>query len=158
MNPLHPRIRWIWRLLGLLGAVFIAAVLAPLEIWVLRPAGILTSLPAGGLTAAILILGLAIGLGWPTLRYRAWRWRVEPDRVVIQRGVLWRTRSLVPRVRIQHVDTRSSPLQRWLGLNTLVIYTAGTRGADVSIPGLTAMEAERFRDELGRLDELEREP
>lgn len=158
MNPLHPRIRWIWRLFGLLFAFFITAVIGVLEAWVLRPQEILTSVPADGLTVAILILGLAIGLGWPTLRYRAWRWGVEPDRIVIQRGVLWRTRSLVPRVRIQHVDTRSSPLQRWLGLNTLVIYTAGTRGADVAIPGLAAAEAERLRDELGQLDELEREP
>ncbi len=92
---------------------------------------------------------------WPRLRYRYWRWQVEPDRVLIERGVLWRSRSLIPRVRIQHVDTRSSPLQRWLGLSSLIIYTAGTRGADAEIPGLAAADAEALREELAQLEELD---
>ena len=53
------------------------------------------------------------------------------------------------------MDTRTSPLQRWLGLSSLVIYTAGTRGADVEIPGLTADDAERLREELAELEELD---
>ena len=72
---------------------------------------------------------------------------------MIERGVLWRARSVIPRVRIQHVDTRTSPLQRWLGLASLVIYTAGTRGADAEIPGLAAEDAERLREELAQLEE-----
>ncbi|NIR46763.1 MAG: PH domain-containing protein, partial [Gemmatimonadetes bacterium] len=98
---------------------------------------------------------LALAVLWPGLRYRYWRWQVEPDRVLIQKGVVWRSRSLIPRVRIQHVDTRSSPLQRWLGLASLVIYTAGTRGADVEIPGLAGEQAEGLREELARLEELD---
>jgi hypothetical protein len=38
---------------------------------------------------------------------------------------------------------------------SLVIYTAGTRGADASIPGLAADDAERLREELARLEELD---
>ncbi len=82
------------------------------------------------------ILGLALALLWPPLFYRCWRWEVLPDRVLIQRSVIWRSRSLIPRVRVQHVDTRTSPLQRWLGFSSLIIYTVGTRGADAEIPGL----------------------
>ncbi len=80
---------------------------------------------------------------------------MEADRVLIQKGVIWRSRSLIPRVRIQHVDTRSSPIQRWLGLNSLVIYTAGTRGADAEIPGLEVGQAEELREELAQLEELD---
>lgn len=154
MNRLDPRVTWIWRLGGLTIAVILTLGVAALESFVLLPRGLA---PVGPfrLTAAVLVFALTFGLAWPSLRYRAWGWRVEPDRVLIRKGVLWRTRSLVPRVRIQHVDTRSSPLQRWLGLNTLTIYTAGTRGADVSIPGLEAREAEALREELARLEEVE---
>ncbi|NIR44291.1 MAG: PH domain-containing protein, partial [Gemmatimonadetes bacterium] len=49
----------------------------------------------------------------------------------------------------------TSPLQRWLGLTALVIFTAGTRGADAEIPGLAADEAIRLRDELARLEEID---
>lgn len=157
MNPLDPRVTIAWRLTGLIFALPATAIVGLIEGVVLAPVGIRLIAPGviAGL-AALLIIGLS--LLWPGLRYRFWRWQVEADRVLIVKGVLWRSRSLIPRVRIQHVDTRSSPLQRWLGLNSLVIYTAGTRGADAEIPGLAADEAERLREELARLEELDDRP
>lgn len=152
MSPLDPRVRTLWRILGVGLALMFSAIVALSEALIIAPAG-LTPLPAGSIGLAALALSLTLGLGWPALRYRYWRWRVEPDRVLIQRGVVWRARSLIPRVRVQHVDTRTSPLQRSLGLSSLIIYTAGTRGADVEIPGLTTEEAERLREELGHLQE-----
>ena len=115
------------------------------------PNGLMLIVP-GALTGLAAFAILTPALLWPTLRYRCWRWEVEDDRVVIQRGVVWRTRSVIPRVRIQHVDTRSSPLQRWLGLASLVIYTAGTRGADAEIPGLATETAERLREQLAEIE------
>ncbi len=154
MNPLHPEVVLVWRLSGLLTALFFTAIVAALEGLFLTPKGLALIAPRVivGLTALIVI---PLALIWPRLRYRYWRWQVEADRVLIERGVLWRSRSLIPRVRIQHVDTRSSPLQRWLGLSSLIIYTAGTRGADVEIPGLAADDAEALREQLARLEELD---
>lgn len=154
MNRLHPQIVLAWRLSGLLTALLVTAIVAALDSLVLAPQGLTLIAPTVivGLTA---IIGITLALIWPGLRYRHWRWQIESDRVLIERGVLWRSRSLIPRVRIQHVDTRTSPLQRWLGLSSLIIYTAGTRGADVEIPGLTADDAEALREELAHLEELE---
>ena len=42
----------------------------------------------------------------------------------------------MPRSRIQHTDVTQGPFERWLGLGTLVIYTAGTEHAAVPIEGL----------------------
>ena len=109
----------------------------------------------GLIVGLVALLMFTLALTWPGLRYRYWRWSVRPDQVLIQKGVVWRSRSLIPRVRIQHVETRTSPLQRWFGLASLVIYTAGTRGADAEIPGLTAEEATLLRDQLAQLEELD---
>lgn len=154
MNPLHPRVIPIWRLSGVFTVLVLTAVSAAIEAVVLAPEDIALLTP-GALSLIVGASGLGFAILWPPLRYRHWRWSVHSDRVVIQRGVVWRTRSLIPRVRIQHVDTRSSPLQRWYGLSSLVIYTAGTRGADAEIPGLDAENAERLREELARLEELD---
>jgi membrane protein YdbS with pleckstrin-like domain len=137
-----------------LAAFVLTALVGAFEAAALNPEGVVLLTPGliTGLTAALTLL---LALVWPTLRYRYWRWQIEPDRVRIQKGVVWRSRSLIPRVRVQHVDTRSSPLQRWLGLSSLIIYTAGTRGADAEIPGLAAEDAERLRDELAQLEELD---
>ncbi|HSG80650.1 MAG TPA: PH domain-containing protein [Gemmatimonadota bacterium] len=154
LNPLHPNIVIAWRLGGLITAAVWTAIAGSIEFLAVIP-GIGPILAPGAVTGSVAVLAFTLALLWPGLRYRYWRWRVEPDRVLMQKGVIWRSRSLIPRVRIQHVDTRSSPLQRWLGLTSLVIYTAGTRGADATIPGLTADEAVSLRDELARLEELD---
>ena len=102
----------------------------------------------GGVAA--LAVGL-LGLVWVALRYRVWAYEVRTDALYLQRGVLTHTRTLAPYVRIQHVDTSRGPLERGLGLSTLVVYTAGSRGADVSVPGLTPEEATDLQDRLKEL-------
>ncbi|MGD8867314.1 MAG: PH domain-containing protein [Gemmatimonadales bacterium] len=154
MNRLDPHITTVWRLTGLIAAAVLTTVIGMLEWLVLSPEGITLFVP-GGLTALAGAVALARALYWPTLRYRYWGWLVDDDRVIIEKGVVWRSRSLIPRVRVQHVDTRTSPLQRWLGLSSLIVYTAGTRGADVEIPGLAADDAERLREDLARVEELD---
>ncbi|GEM_PF-59193 len=99
----------------------------------------------------VLIVLFITGIIWVTLRYRKWVYQVRADAIYLERGVITHRRSLVPYVRIQHVDTRRGVLERWLGLSTLVVYTAGSRGADVSIPGL---EPEEARDLQQRVKEL----
>lgn len=94
---------------------------------------------------------LVLGVIWVGLRYRVWVYQIREDSVYLERGVLTHVRTIVPYVRIQHVDTSRSPLERALGLSTLVVYTAGSRGADVTIPGLKPDEA---RDLQNRLKEL----
>lgn len=154
MNALHPRVIIVWRGTAVLAAALLSGAFAALEFLILSPRGISFFTP-GLLTGAVAILGVGIAMIWPVLRYRFWGWEIREDQVVIERGVLWRARSLIPRVRIQHVDTRTSPLQRWLDLSSLIIYTAGTHGSDAEIPGLKAEDAERLREELARLEELD---
>ena len=100
---------------------------------------------------AVVGLFVVLGIAWVLLRYRAWLYQVREDSLYLERGVVTHVRTIVPYVRIQHVDTSQGPLERALGLSTLVVYTAGSRGADVSVPGLKPGEA---RDLQGRLKEL----
>lgn len=47
--------------------------------------------------------------------------------------------------RIQNCSLLTGPLERRYGLSTLVIFTAGSDGADMRIPGLLQEEAEKIR-------------
>lgn len=102
-------------------------------------------LPQYGLDPSLVTAGVValavVALVWVHLRYRIWRYRIREDALYLERGVVTNVRTVVPYVRIQHVDTQRGPMERFLGLSTLVVYTAGSRGADVSIPGLTTKEA-----------------
>jgi uncharacterized protein len=96
----------------------------------------------------LLVAGVLHMLIVPPLRYRHWSYRVGEVDVRVRYGWLWRTVSVVLHSRIQHVDTRQGPLERMLGLATVVMFTAGSVGARVEIPGLPEAEAEALRDRL----------
>lgn len=102
----------------------------------------------GPVIVAVLTL---LGVVLVVLRYRAWIYQVRMDALYLERGVFTHVRTLVPYVRIQHVDTSRGPLERSLGLSTLIVYTAGSRGADVSIPGLTPEEASDLQQRVKEL-------
>ena len=55
-------------------------------------------------------------------------------------------RIVVPLRRVQHLDVTQGLVEREYGVGTLVVHTAGTRDATVSVPGLPYAEAERLRD------------
>jgi membrane protein YdbS with pleckstrin-like domain len=63
---------------------------------------------------------------------------------------MWRHETQVPISRVQHLDLKRGPLERYFKLATLVIHTAGTRHSAVSVAGLDAVDAEHLRDTLGR--------
>lgn len=145
IRSLHPRAITLWRLAALArGAIFTATAIAlELALDLPGPRGIVpTLLAVATVTAAAFV---------PPLRYRRWRFALRASDLYLQRGVLFRTTSIVPHARIQHVDTRHGPLDRWLGLAEVVVYTAGTRGAVVSIPALAGEDAEDVRDRLAAL-------
>lgn len=145
LEPLHPRVVTLWRITGLArGALLTAGVLAA-ESLVGTPA------PFGLPTAIVALLAIVSAAIVPPLRFRAWGFAVRDTDLYLRHGILFRTTSIIPYARIQHVDTRHGPLDRWLGLATLVVFTAGTRGAIVSIPALAMDTAESMRDQLAEL-------
>jgi membrane protein YdbS with pleckstrin-like domain len=100
----------------------------------------------GWFAAAGAMTGLL--LWWPALSYRHTFYDVSPDGIRIRRGVIFRTASFVPRSRVQHTDVAQGPVQRAFGIATLVIYTAGTHNASVSLGGLSHETALAIRDHL----------
>ena len=84
----------------------------------------------------------------PAVRYRSTWVRLDDDGLEYEHGWLWRHHVSVPRSRIQHTDVTQGPYERRFGLATLVVYTAGTENASISIEGLSHETALAFRDAL----------
>jgi uncharacterized protein len=85
---------------------------------------------------------------WPAIAYRHSSYRVDDAGIEISEGVYWRTVTNVPFIRVQHTDVSQGPLERRFGLGTLVIYTAGTDHAKVTLAGLEHGTALRIREHL----------
>lgn len=142
LGSLDARAVTLWRLSSLWRGTLLTAGAVVVELVVVP------SLPTGALAGAVAALAAAAAVVVPPLRYRAWGFALRERDVYLRHGVLFRTTSIVPNARIQHVDTRHGPLDRWLGLATVVVFTAGHRGAIIAIPALAADEAEEIRDSL----------
>ena len=106
---------------------------------------IMMSLGAGG---SFLVLIALLSWFWPPLRYRYASYRVNDRGFFMKEGVVWRSVVTVPRSRVQHTDVAQGPLQRVFGIATLIVYTAGTEHAFVSLRGLAPETANAIRDFL----------
>jgi len=124
------------------------AIPAGFGVGLLAPA--LLDVPRLPTAIAAALAGLALGAFVGLLRHRRIGWKLDADGFATRRGGLWRTETLVPVSRVQHLDLERGPLERKLGLATLVVHTAGTRMAAVKLPLLALDDAEALRAHLAR--------
>ena len=133
--------RWVWRSEQLIGwgiAVVVGMVVAAQLDGALALA--LRVVPIIGLLICVPLV--------PSLRWRHWRWEVRPEAIDIRRGTFTIRRTLVPMLRVQHVDTTRGPLEQSLDLATVVVHTAA---GSHSIPLLRVTDAAEVRDRIAEL-------
>jgi uncharacterized protein len=149
-HRLDPRAKQLWRLGSAIGGLITTGLVAVAAFGLQRVAefDLRWAWTVVGATLLLAILNAWIS---PELRYRFWRYEIRPDEADLQHGWLTRTRQLVPMARIQHVDTRSGPLDRRFGLASVVLYTAA--GAAL-IPALAVDVAAEARDRIATLANL----
>lgn len=139
--PLERRVLSLWRIRA---ALALGAVVAL----------VLAGGAGAGAWVAGLGLALVLGLGggllvrwWTSLVWRAWQFRIGDGALHLRHGVLVRRESTIPFHRVQHIDLEAGPLERRLGLTTLVLRTASA-SSDSTIPGIDAAEADALRTRI----------
>ena len=75
------------------------------------------------------------------------RWLETGDELLITKGRLWRTFTVVPYGRIQYVDVTSGPVERAFGLKRVKLHTASST-SDSTVVGLDAADGDALRDRL----------
>jgi uncharacterized protein len=142
-----PRL-WSLRLteLGTAGGVALVAIFAILSASV--------DVATGGIGAAVVVVASLFVLVTLRRRVSAWGYAERDDDLLVRRGVLFRRLSIIPYGRMQFVDVTAGPFERLFGLATVRMHTAAA-ASDARIPGLTADEAARRRDQLTVLGEAQ---
>ncbi len=143
MHALHRRVILLWSIRVLVVATVLGIIVALVAALALQA----SPLFGGAVGGAVFVFGVVHAV----FHYRRWRFELQEDALELQRGVFTHVDSSVPYVRVQHVDTQRNVLARLLGLSTIVVYTAGSRGADVAIPGLRPQRARDLHDQLREL-------
>lgn len=142
-HPLHPASR-MPRVAG--AALSFALVAAPLGFFAFGSAR--SALIGSGLQLAVVIAAATIGAVAGHARWSRTRWKLDHSGFYVRRGWLWRSEILIPRSRVQHLDLERGPLERQLGLASVVIHTAGAHTPALRQSGLADAEAAALRDAL----------
>lgn len=137
---LHVRARLRWAVTPSL--VFAAAGVAGVI------GGLVVDNPTLAVVSAVgAVAGVVFSVVWARLEWARWSWSVHPDALELAHGVVSRETSLVPFHRIQQIDLHRGPVERALGLSTLVLRTAAAT-SDAHLPGIDASQADGLRHRL----------
>jgi membrane protein YdbS with pleckstrin-like domain len=139
---LHPGVRKVW-LFSTVVSYLIFLLPATLPVFFLTRSWMWAGVACAG------VVGLAIlSVSLIQRQYELWSYALRADDLLVRKGIFWRSILSIPRLRIQHVDVHSGPIDRSLGLVQLSVYTAGAPAAVATIPGLAPHEAESLRTAL----------
>src|SRR5690606_30312512 len=99
------------------------------------------------------VAGIAVATGW--LVWLVWRqvtahaWAERDDDLIVKRGRLFRSVTVVPYGRMQYVEVSAGPVARALGIARVQLHTAPP-GTDAHLSGAPADAAARPPDEPRR--------
>lgn len=129
--------------LGIIHGVGVAA--ASFFTWLLpSPAHFFPALFAAVLACSFLWVFFV----WAPRSTKRMRYLLREQDINLQRGFLFWKMVSVSCNRIQHLEVRQGPIERRFGLAVLIIYTAGTQGSDLKIPGLRFVKAQQLKSQL----------
>jgi membrane protein YdbS with pleckstrin-like domain len=145
-RSLDPRLRMVWTIQAALAATAIVIVVLAAEIGV-RLGGVDSPVPTGLGAAVVALIGGLLAWWLPAASWRNWRFELADEALELHHGVLTRTYSAIPYGRVQYIDIKQGPVERLLGLASLVVHTAAA-ASDSHLPGIAAADAEGLRRTL----------
>ena len=146
-KTLDRRMVRVWRISEAI-ALVVVAVIAAAVLAFYRPLWLVI------VCAVLVALQLVSLLVLPQIRYRRWRYEVTTTDVLIRSGLVVVKTSVIPMVRVQHVETKQGPVLKANGLASVTVTTAGS---SFEIPGLATDEAEALRDQVAVLARIAQE-
>lgn len=145
-NRLNRKALSVWRISsGITMFIFFIVGIAFLSFSIILNVALWVSFVIIGFVIVLSIFFVGI---YPHLQWKKWRYDVHETEIDLQHGVFIVKRTLVPMVRVQHVDTQQGPLLRRFKLASVTISTAATIH---EIPALGEVEADELRDRISQL-------
>ncbi|HRD06122.1 MAG: PH domain-containing protein [Saprospiraceae bacterium] len=95
--------------------------------WVLSVAGV------------AIVFGLLAWIEFKAFKFRGYALRNHD--LLFREGWLWKSWTVIPFNRIQHLEINQGPIDRLFDLASLQLYTAGGASSDIEIDGLTPQRA-----------------
>lgn len=97
---------------------------------------------ASGAYLVILLATVIIG----TASFKRKEYAVREKDILYRTGWIFQNLHMVPFNRMQHCVVHMGPIERKFGLASISLFTAASEGKDITIHGLTQIEAEQLKE------------
>lgn len=151
VSPEHKTVQFIWltvfsviALVGGTGIIAATGNILNFTVW----------------TVCFAILAAIIGVCsiFILLGYKHRGFCVRQHDIAYKTGVIFRSQTIVPLVKLQHCEIGQGPFERMFSLSHLNLFTAGGVTTEISIKGLTIDKGEQLREFiLGKLKNLDKQ-
>ena len=143
IRPVEPAYRHALRLQALVRWLFLLIPAVAVDRLLLGETRFAQVLPfvVGAIALAAIIVG-------PGRVYARLGYAIDGRLLRVLRGWLFHSDTIVPFVRVQHIDVTRAPIDKLFGLARRVVHTAGTHNSIVVLPGLTPATAADIRDRI----------
>jgi membrane protein YdbS with pleckstrin-like domain len=145
-NKISTKALTVWKISGLIYSLFL---LIPIAVAVLLLIFTNISWWIAFLVIFIcLIISVFNVVFVPSLRWKRWSYEVREQEIELKHGFWVIKQTLIPMVRVQHVDTEQGPILRKYGLASLKVTSAATTH---EIPAIDMAEADSLRMAISKL-------
>ncbi|ATP42046.1 hypothetical protein CSE16_19650 [Solibacillus sp. R5-41] len=142
----------VWRLYGIIQSVILALIAAAVVFFAIKYEwSQWISWVAVGIVVLSIILSIIV---FPNIRWEIWRYEVREQEIEIQSGLFVVKRTLIPMIRVQHVDTEQGPILKNYNLANISISSAATVH---TIPMLLTEDADMLRTKISELAKVAEE-
>lgn len=131
-----------WFVNGAIETILTALVLAIIEVLVLFVFKI--NIPNWGIqlyNIIFVLITIILVLNWivgTKIEYKQWKYKITEDKVEFSQGIFFVKTTVIPIIRVQHIEIEEGPLNKRFKLVNIKIFTAG--GVHI-IPNLGKSEA-----------------
>ena len=140
----EPGYRTVLRVRSAIMAVPLCIGAITLDMLLLRA----NEMPWGLLSVLAVLAAVIIAVVVPGRKHRHLGYAMGADSLRVVHGMMFHTDTVVPFVRVQHIDVGQGPIERMAGVSHLVVHTAGTHNSIVTLPGLDRAAASAMRDAI----------
>lgn len=160
LNKLNKAVLKLWYIRAAIVALVLVGAMVSLPVIMMAAEAQTNVILAVSLGAGVpLLLIFCLVLIMPALRYKMYAWGYDDKRIVVNQGVIFRQRVVIPVCQIQDLHRTEGPIMMLLGLSGVTISTAGS---NFDISTLTTSEADCLIDALeenleARVEELKNE-
>ncbi|KEH99302.1 PH domain-containing protein [Clostridium massiliodielmoense] len=142
-NKLNKNAKKAWRITNLIALIVVGAIAIGLRIVFndkLGKYGFVANIVVG-IIIFILIVDVLIN---PIIEYKQWKYIITEDRIEFVHGIYFLTTTIIPMVRIQHIDIEEGPINRLYKLAKITIHTAGGTHKIEGLPKEKAQEISEY--------------